>query len=153
MATPPTPSQTIGPFFHVAVAPEPPVRVAPPDDPAAVLLDGQVFDGAGEPVVDALVEVLEPAGGLGRCATDGTGRYAFVVPVVPYLSVRVFARGLLRGLDTRCYLPERASATADDVVAALSPEQATTLFAVAAGPGFRFDIHLQGDAETTFFAL
>ena len=51
-------------------------------------VSGQVFDGAGEPVADALLEIwqADPAGGygggegfvgFGRCPTDAEGRYRF----------------------------------------------------------------------------
>jgi protocatechuate 3,4-dioxygenase alpha subunit len=149
----PTPSQTIGPFFHVAVPSGAPAVLTSPDD-AGIALEGWVYDGDGDPVTDALVEVLDGAGRFGRCPTDETGRYAFVVTASPYLSVRVFARGLLGGLDTRCYLPlDGGEVARDAVLAALDPERAATLLAVAGDGGLRFDIHLQGEAETTFFAL
>ena len=51
----------------------------------------------------------------------------------------VFARGLLKGAVTRLYL----DGDAED----------ETMVAVRAGDGYRFDIHLQGDAATGFFDL
>jgi len=50
---PQTPSQTIGPFFAVALCwPDGP-DVVPEGTPGAVWLGGRVTDGAGEPVPDA----------------------------------------------------------------------------------------------------
>jgi protocatechuate 3,4-dioxygenase, alpha subunit len=82
---PPTPSQTIGPFFAVGLIwPDGPDVVAD-GTPGAVRIGGRVLDGAGEPVPDALVETwqADPAGrftsefrGFGRSATDGEGRWA-----------------------------------------------------------------------------
>lgn len=99
MALPPTPSQTIGPFFEFALPYPGGERLVAPDDPDAVRIAGTVYDGAGEPVPDALVEVWQAnrAGryahpedaredlpleegftGFGRCPTDAEGRYGFV---------------------------------------------------------------------------
>jgi protocatechuate 3,4-dioxygenase, alpha subunit len=93
---PQTPSQTIGPFFAVGLCwPDGPDVVAD-GTPGALWIGGQVLDGAGEPVVDALVETWQadpegrfahpddprgPAGasgfrGFGRCPTDAGGRWA-----------------------------------------------------------------------------
>jgi protocatechuate 3,4-dioxygenase beta subunit len=66
----------------------------------------------------------------------------------------VFARGLLKRLATRMYFPDEAEANeADPVLSALEPNERATLIAVPERDGLRFDIHLQGDDETTFFAL
>ena len=93
----PTPSQTVGPFFHYALPYEAGPDVAGPDRSGAIRLTGRVLDGEGAPVPDAMVEiwqadengafVAEPgiyagvtAGGFrgfGRCATDTEGRYRF----------------------------------------------------------------------------
>ncbi len=98
-ALPQTPSQTIGPFFHFALPFEGGERLVPPGDPDAVRVVGAVYDGAGEPAPDAMVEIWQAnrAGryahpedrrddvpleggfaGFGRCSTDAEGRYAFV---------------------------------------------------------------------------
>ena len=94
----PTPSQTIGPFFHDALLDEDRSELVPPGHPEAVRIEGTVYDGAGEPVPDAMVEIwqanaagrythqndqhpapLDPNfSGAGRCLTDGEGRYRFV---------------------------------------------------------------------------
>ncbi len=104
--------------------------------------------------------------GFGRCCTDLDGRFRFVtvkpgrVPgpggqlQAPHVDVSVFARGLLRRLVTRMYFPdEEAANAADPVLATLDPAARSTLVANAEGGILRFDIHLQGDRETTFFAL
>jgi protocatechuate 3,4-dioxygenase, alpha subunit len=53
---PVTPSQTVGPFLAIGLPwPDGPF-VVPPGTPAAITITGQVFDGAGEPLPDALVE-------------------------------------------------------------------------------------------------
>jgi protocatechuate 3,4-dioxygenase alpha subunit len=97
----PTPSQTVGPFFSIGLSAEgaPSAELVAPDDPEAVRVWGTVFDGVGEPVDDALIEIWQAnrAGryahpedrreqvpleegfrGFGRCGTDLQGRYEFV---------------------------------------------------------------------------
>lgn len=104
-----TPSQTIGPFFHPGLLG---VRGAGRSDPAdpgphvlatsacegqRMRLSGVVYDGLGEPVSDALLEIWQadahgryphPADaapghrdasfrGFGRAATDAAGRFSF----------------------------------------------------------------------------
>ena len=95
----PTPSQTIGPFFHDALLDRDRSELVPPDRPAAVRIVGAVYDGAGDPVPDAMVEIWQanvagryhhPADdrehlpldaafhGFGRAGTDPEGRFSFV---------------------------------------------------------------------------
>ena len=93
--------------------------------------------------------------GFGRVATDADGHYVLrTLPPggVPYLSVCVFARGLLHHLFTRVYLPE-AELDSDALLAALEPERRSTLIAEpTAERVYRFDIRLQGEKETVFLA-
>ena len=54
-----TPSQTVGPFLAIALRwPDGPL-VVPEGTPGSFWLRGRVLDGAGEPVVDALVETWQ----------------------------------------------------------------------------------------------
>ena len=99
MTLPPTPSQTIGPFYHFALPFPGGERLVEPDDPDAVRIAGTIYDGAGKPVADAMVEIWQAnrSGryahpeddrddlplevgyiGFGRCPTDDDGRYEFV---------------------------------------------------------------------------
>jgi protocatechuate 3,4-dioxygenase, alpha subunit len=95
----PTPSQTIGPFFHDALLDEDRSELVPPDHPEAVRIDGTVYDGEEEPVSDAMVEIWQANGagryndpkddrqdlpldegfsGFGRSETDTSGKFSFV---------------------------------------------------------------------------
>lgn len=71
----------------------------------------------------------------------------------PFFALTVFARGLLNRLFTRAYLPG-ADPDADPLLAAVPAERLETLLCVAENDGaaYRFDIHLQGLAETVFLA-
>jgi len=168
MSRPATPPQTIGPFFHIGLDVPGTERLVPADHPGPVRIEGRVFDGAGDPVDDALIELWDAHGvRFGRCATDATGRYHFlaVKPVggpaagasgeAPHLNVSVFARGLLDRLVTRIYFPDEAAANAADPVLSriAQPGARATLVARAEAASLRFDIHLQGEQETVFFAL
>jgi protocatechuate 3,4-dioxygenase alpha subunit len=104
--------------------------------------------------------------GFGRSGTEDGGRFEFVtvkpgrVPwpgggmQAPHVDVGVFSRGLLKRLATRLYFPDEIEANAaDPVLSALEPDERATLIAVAETDGLRFDIHMQGDGQTTFFAV
>jgi protocatechuate 3,4-dioxygenase alpha subunit len=187
---PQTPSQTVGPFFAIALPwPDGPY-VVPEGTPGAITIAGRVTDGAGDPVPDALVETWQagpdggfgrpdgprPPGdgaaaafrGFGRCPTDDDGRYRIItvrpaaLPAgdggteAPHIDVSVFARGLLDRLVTRIYFPDEPDANAADPVLSSFIDnerlRRDSLVAIADGPGvYRFDIRLQGDAETVFF--
>jgi protocatechuate 3,4-dioxygenase, alpha subunit len=64
-ALPPTPSHTIGPFYGYALPFPGGGDVAPAGHPEAVTVHGFVYDGAGAPVPDALLEFWQtgPGGG------------------------------------------------------------------------------------------
>jgi protocatechuate 3,4-dioxygenase, alpha subunit len=63
----PTPSQTVGPYFSIGLPwPEGPHAV-PPSTPGVITIAGTVYDGAGEPIPDHLLEFWQP---------DGDGRFA-----------------------------------------------------------------------------
>ncbi len=92
-----TPAQTIGPFFAVLPTLGSNELVAP-SAAGAIELRGLIFDGAGSPVADALVELWqanewgryahpeddrelplrEGFTGYGRCPTDEDGAFRFV---------------------------------------------------------------------------
>jgi protocatechuate 3,4-dioxygenase alpha subunit len=157
---PVTPSQTIGPFWHPLADPALAdlTRLGAPGPRLA--LAGRVTDGDGAPVTDACVEIWQatPAAspvfpGWGRCATGPHGELAFTTvmpdPAAPYLAVAVLARGLVKPLWTRVYFAD----TGDALLASLTVERRRTLLAVADGATWRWDIRLQGDAETVFVEL
>ncbi len=144
-----TPSQTVGPYFTIGLVED--GRSQNELDPDGVLLEGTLFDGRGEPVPDGLVELWDAAGSRwGRCGTDSGGGFSFRLPPdARRLEVLVFARGLLRHQWTRVYLGEAAE---DEVLAGIEPARRSTLIARREGSGLRFDIRLQGDDATVFFA-
>jgi protocatechuate 3,4-dioxygenase alpha subunit len=72
----------------------------------------------------------------------------------PHVDVSLFSQGLLDRLVTRIYFADETAANAEDVVLrALPEERRETLLATPTDDGYRFDVHLQGDRETVFFAV
>jgi protocatechuate 3,4-dioxygenase alpha subunit len=105
--------------------------------------------------------------GFGRSATghDGTFQIVTLKPgalpfgdgrtEAPHIDVSVFSRGMLDRSVTRIYFPDEAAANeADPVLQSVPADRRATLIAVPAGEGLlRFDIRMQGAAETVFFDL
>jgi protocatechuate 3,4-dioxygenase alpha subunit len=171
-----TPSQTVGPFFGFALPYGDGPRVVPEWHPDAVRIHGRVLDGAGDPLPDALVEIwqagadgrvpgvagaISRAGhgfsGFGRCGTDADGHYWFSTlkpgGPAPHIAVLVFARGLLKPVATRLYFPGEAGNAGDPVLSAVPADRRDTLIAERESDRtYRFDVHLQGEQETVFFA-
>lgn len=95
-----TPSQTVGPYLELGLPWADGPFVVPPDAAGAVRITGRVFDGAGVPLPDAVVETWQadpdgrfdhpddPRGaakpavvgfrGFGRSTTNAEGRYEIV---------------------------------------------------------------------------
>ena len=176
----PTPGQTVGPFFAYGVEYPRMHQVAFPHSRGAIVLSGTVFDGAGQPVPDSMLEIWQadedgsvPRGrgsfrrddhtftGFGRTFTNDEGHYEFWTRNpgaeegrAPFVSMIVYARGLPNKLHTRVYLPEdEASLAADPLFSSLSAEERATLIATRAPDGgLCFDVRLQGERETVFLA-
>ncbi|MFH8773911.1 protocatechuate 3,4-dioxygenase subunit alpha [Streptomyces sp. NPDC017958] len=96
--------------------------------------------------------------GWGRIQTDANGHwYARTLrpgargQSAPYLSVCVFARGLLVHLFTRIYLPDdEAALAADPLLTQVGDRRDTLIAGDEGGSTYRFDIRLQGEGETVF---
>lgn len=174
----PTPGQTVGPFFAYGLEYPKMHEVAFPHSPGAILLGGTVFDGAGAPVPDALIEIFgadtdgtvprargafrrddHTFTGFGRSFADDEGHYEFWTRnpggTAPFFAVVVYARGLPDKLHTRIYLPDDADAlAADPLLSSLDAAERATLVATRTPDGHLLhDIHLQGEKETVFLAF
>jgi protocatechuate 3,4-dioxygenase alpha subunit len=175
----PTPGQTVGPFFKFGVEYDGDDEVVRPYSPGAVLLHGTVYDGAGVPIPDAMIEIwgadadgTVPSGegarirtshlfsGFGRAQVTAAGHYEVWTrnpgPTepgkAPFFAAVVFARGLTDKLHTRIYLPDDAEALgADPFLTSLTEDERRTVIAKRDAEGnLRHDIRLQGDDETVF---
>lgn len=161
-----TPSQTVGPFFHFALTVNPIGRMAERfqgGEPIRLIV--RVVDGNGQPVNDAMVELWQ-GGVFGRMPTGDDGACAFetVRPgtaagerpgrQAPHINVMIFARGLLRPLQTRIYFQGDAALNDDPTLRLIPEARRATLLARPnpAAPGeWAFDARLQGAGETVFF--
>jgi protocatechuate 3,4-dioxygenase alpha subunit len=62
------------------------------------------------------------------------------------------ARGMLKRLNTRVYFADAPENAEDPILALVPADRRDTLIARCDGDAWRFDIVLQGDAETVFLA-
>ena len=136
-----------------------------------------MLDGRGEPIPDALIEFwqADSEGRYGAEGFSGFGRQGTGTDPERPLRVRYDqagrggGRGAVRhdrGVDagtvepclTRLYFSDEETANAADPVLATVPEERrrTLIASRETNNGrvqYRFDIHMQGDAETVFFDL
>jgi len=192
-----TPWQTVGPFFHYCLtwkggsdltgqstAGARVDLIAEGHDHLAshslgspavgepIELTGQVLDGAGDPVPDAMLELWHADGAgrypsdfstFGRCAVDDDGRFQFTTVRpgavtdadgtvhAPQISVGVFARGIIKRLLTRIYFEAAPENSNDPVLIRVPEARRHTLIARGRGSTWSFNIVLQGADETVFF--
>ncbi len=152
-----TPSQTAGPYVHIGLTPNfGGIGGVIPTDPGATMLAPdtageridivlRLFDGAGVPVADAVIELWQadadgafaapPAPGTapaftgwGRQPAGADGSFVFRTikpgpvpgpdgrPQAPHVSLWIVARGINLGLQTRLYFEDEAAANDADHV-------------------------------------
>lgn len=177
----PTPGQTVGPFYGYALPYDKDNELVNQGHPNSVRLHGVVYDGKGEAIPDAPLEIWQADEqgnvvsregslvrdgytftGWGRTAVDNAGHYTFTTlnpgateaGKAPFIMLTVFARGLMNRLFTRIYLPEDAEALASDPpLSSLSEAERKTLIATREDDGsLRLDLRLQGEDETVFLS-
>jgi protocatechuate 3,4-dioxygenase, alpha subunit len=169
-----TASQTIGPYWHLI------------EDPAwadltrlgaageHIVLTGSVFDGAGDAVADAAIEIWQtsPAASdtfpaFGRCRTDANGSFRFITlkpgPVAglgntqqaPHVAIAIFARGLLKALTTRLYFEDEKLNETDPILSMIEdePRRRSLIARKVSSETWQLDIRLQGDNETVFMEV
>ena len=159
----PTPSQTIGPFFHLCLTPQTNLGCLKGD---RIQLVCQIFDGDGTPVNDAMIEIWQADaagkyGYFGRSCTNQNGDSVFdtikpgrVELQAPHVNVMIFARGLLKQLHTRIYFAGEPSNARDPVLTLVPEDRRGTLMAHSKPEDssvWNFDIRLCADCETVFF--
>ncbi|MEA2322729.1 MAG: protocatechuate 3,4-dioxygenase, alpha subunit [Solirubrobacteraceae bacterium] len=110
--------------------------------------------------------VAEGFRGFARAPTSPDGEFAILTvkpgPVpgpggalqAPHIDLSVFARGLLNRVVTRVYFADEPGANAGDPILQEIPgDERGTLLAEPTDDGYRFDVRLQGEDETVFFAV
>jgi len=186
-----SPSQTAGPFVHIGCVPQSAglaqrhmgsqlgtSMITEELQESSISIDIMVFDGAGDLVKDALIEIWQagPEGeyanthgftNWGRQNSDldtGLARFTTLKPGIvkstdtesgthpqqsPHILVWIVARGINLGLTTRIYFPDEDNS--NDPVLALAGERSSSLIAEKTAQGYRHTIYLQGPNETVFF--
>ncbi len=189
---PETASQTAGPYVHIGCTPNfAGITGVYPTDIGAdmitgdvagtrITLLGQVFDGTGTPLCDAMVEAWQAdtngiyAGadgadphftGFGRCPCDpDTGEFRFetIKPgavlwpkggmQAPHITLWIVARGINLGLHTRAYFADEPGNDNDPILTQIEHKSRikTLISQVEKNLTYRFNIHLQGIDETVF---
>jgi protocatechuate 3,4-dioxygenase alpha subunit len=177
----PSSSQTVGPFFTIGLK-HLIDRTGELDYAGADVIEirGRVLDRDGSPVPDAMLEFWNAGDtggdamvgsrehgipdGFRRVTTNLEGSFAVRIakPVsttgevgeqAPHLMVLVFARGLQRHLISRVYLEGERGNEHDPVLLGVPAERRSTLIAKVYGTeSYLWDVILQGDNETVFFA-
>lgn len=172
-----TPSQTVGPYFAYGLTPEQYLydfkqlvgnqMVSPIEDDDAITIIGKVFDGNGDVIPDAMIEIWQNDGenqlfGRFGTGTDAQNRFIFstikpksIDGQAPYLSVIVFMRGQLIHSYTRIYFSDEPELNAtDEVLNAVPADRKNTLIAEKKSSDvYEFNINMQGENETVFFEI
>ncbi len=155
-----TPSQTVGPYFAYGLTPEQygyPFKntvktalVEPDTEGERIRIQGQVFDGEGNLIPDAMIEIWQadaqgryahPADsrgsdpnfmGFGRMGTGTDPENQFIFNTIkpgpvgdgqaPHINVILFMRGMLLHAFTRIYFSDEAEANGKDPVLQTVPE-------------------------------
>ena len=159
----PTPSQTIGPFFHICLTPQTDLGDLTGE---RIRLVCRILDGDETPVNDAMIEVWQADaagdyGHFGRQCTNEAGvcvletvKPGRVAEQAPHLNVQIFARGLLKQLFTRIYFEGDPSNLNDPILALVPEDRRGTLMArpnAEDSSVWNFEIRLCADSETVFF--
>ena len=165
-----TPSQTVGPYFAYGLtATQYGYDFDQPFDATVALdnavgerirLEGRVFDGDGNSIFDAMIEISQPDGegrypqsvddaqargfrAFGRCGTGTDAQKRFVFHTVkpgaeapgeaPHINVIVTMRGLLVHAFTRVYFEGEPANQTDPVLNSVPAARRKTLLAVNEG--------------------
>ena len=153
-----TPSQTVGPFLRIGLVHGEKQNVLVDEHTSGkrIRLGGVVYDGNGNPINDALLEIWQadangiyphPADsrhsevdphfrGFGRTQNEDGGAYEFhtVKPGgrdghAPFINLHLFARGMLLHVQSRIYFEDEPSNATDPVLLSVPAERRATLIA------------------------
>jgi len=164
-----TPSQTVGPFFAYGLTPEQygysfkntvkSTLVEPETKGERIRIEGQIFDGGGELIPDAMVEIWQADAegryahpddprdsdprffGFGRIGTgtDPENRFFFdtIKPgavdddQAPHINLILFMRGMLVHAYTRIYFSDEKEANGrDPILQSVPADRRSTLIAL-----------------------
>ena len=155
---PQTPSQTVGPFLRIGLIYGEKQNVLADERTAGkrIRLAGVVYDGNGNPIDDALLEIWQADAngiyphsadprhgevdshfrGFGRAQNKDGGSYEFhtIKPGgrdghAPFVNLHLFARGMLLHAQTRIYFADEPANANDPVLQSVPVERRATLLA------------------------
>lgn len=155
---PQTPSQTVGPFLRIGLVHGEKQNVLADERTAGkrIRLAGVVYDGNGNPMEDALLEIWQTDAngiyphfadprhneadahfrGFGRAQNEDGGWYEFhtIKPGgrdghAPFINLHLFARGMLLHAQTRIYFADEPANATDPVLLSVPVERRATLLA------------------------
>lgn len=186
-----SPSQTAGPYVHIGCAPNfcginmydrdlGSVMVTDATKGERITISGTVYDGDGEIVKDAMLEIWQADGdgnhataehpngvnnsnfsGFGRCPCNlDTGEYLFetIKPgatdnQAPHVTIWIVARGINVGLHTRMYFDDEQNGE-DPILQQIPENRQNTMLGKKTTDGvYEFNIVLQGTDETVFLDI
>ena len=151
-------SQTVGPYFRIGLiyGESQNNLVNEQTSGERITLTGVVYDGDGQPMTDAMIEIWQPDAngifnhpldpmknqadphfrGFGRAENRSRGKYEFktIKPgsrdgLPPFINVHVFARGMLIHAMTRIYFSDEPDNADDPVLNSVEPARRHTLIA------------------------
>ena len=171
-----TPSQTVGPYFAYGLTPgqygydfkslvgnkiEDAVTLA-----ERITIKGKVFDGEGNLIPDAMIELWQNDGVnqfFGRFGTGTEKENQFVFETIkpksvegkaPYVTLILFMRGQLIHSYTRVYFSDEVALNSIDAILNSVPaERRNTVIAQKMENFYEFNIYMQGENETVFFEV
>jgi protocatechuate 3,4-dioxygenase alpha subunit len=155
---PQTPSQTVGPFLRIGLIHGEKQNVLADERTAGkrIRLAGVVYDGNGNPIDDALLEIWQADAngiyphsadprhsevdshfrGFGRAQNKDGGSYEFhtIKPGgrdghAPFINLHLFARGMLLHAQTRIYFADEPANATDPVLLSVPEERRAILLA------------------------
>jgi protocatechuate 3,4-dioxygenase, alpha subunit len=180
-----TPSQTVGPFFAYSLTAKQygynynsiitDSLVDESVEGERILITGRIFDGQGQVISDAVIELIqyfeddnqEVISKMARqgTGTSGDGSFTFttIKPKVineqsPFIGIIIMMRGSLHHLHTRLYFSDEEEQNQQDLLLkSISEDRLNSLIANKLQKNnqvfYEFNIRMQGENETVFFAI
>jgi len=180
-----TPSQTVGPFFAYSLTAKQygynynsiitDSLVDESVEGERILITGRIFDGQGNVIPDAVIELIQyfeidnqpVVSKIARVGTgtssDGSFTFTTIKPKAingqaPFIGVIIMMRGSLHHLHTRMYFSDENEYNQQDLLLKSIPEDRRNLLIANKLHKnnqifYEFNISMQGENETVFFKI
>jgi protocatechuate 3,4-dioxygenase, alpha subunit len=178
-----TPSQTVGPFFAYSLTAKQygynynsiitDSLIDETDEGERILITGRIFDGQGNVIPDAIIELIqyfeidnqEIKSKIARVGTGTSNDSSFTCTTVkpkaingqaPFIGVIIMMRGSLHHLHTRLYFSDENNQQ-DLLLNSIPEDRRNSLIANKLQKNnqvfYEFNIRMQGENETIFFKI